>query len=270
MKNDPIKPMAYGRLNWLTRTLTVIICLVYLLLTFSKIMAQGASLPEHSDAIDSLTFVDLLEDLKRQPQNVNLLVKASKLAGTLGGRADEGKVKDRLIDQAKCYATRAINLERSNVDAHFCLIIALGLASENASSAKERLKNARFIKSEADLILRLNPNHAGAYYVLGKWHLGLSNLSPLEKVFCNTFLGGLPEGASQASAQLNFQRAVRLQPDFILFHYGLAQALASEGDNARARQVLEHALQLPVREADDFVRKNNCLRLLKKINPTAI
>jgi regulator of microtubule dynamics protein 3 len=274
MKNNAItKPPKSGGLSEFEKISIVVVCILYLMLALStatRAQALNVSPPAILIAVDSVRYARLINVLETNPDDLQLLLSASKLAGQLGGRVNKGNCRDKYIIAAKRFALTAIKQDPTNVDAHFYFIISLGLASENASSSKERLQNAKVIKKEADLILSLDPDHAGTYYVLGKWHEGLSRLTTLEKIVCNTFLGGVPEGASYANALRCFQRAIQLQPDFILFHYGLAHAFESAGDTPSALRVLRKAICLPARESDDIVRKNNCITLLKKLNPTIL
>lgn len=248
--------------------------LTYLLLASVRVMSAPSSQRSGSLTIvetnDSIEYAVVLSKLKTSPNDVELLLQASGLEARFGGRMKSGKQKSMLLANARVHAMRAIAAAPSNVEAHFNFIIALGLLAESSCSPKGKLEFAKTIKAEADLILRLDSTHAGAYYVLAKWHEALSNISIAERIFCNMFFGGVPSGASMDRALMCYKRAIGLRPDFILFHYGLAHALASRGDNTAAAQLLHHAISLPISEPDDLLRKRNCVSLLNKIKPSTL
>jgi regulator of microtubule dynamics protein 3 len=208
--------------------------------------------------------------LLRNPNDVDALIKTSRLYARIGGRKLKGASKKEDIRKAELYALRSIELAPHNVEARFNYIIAMGLLSEMAANPRAKLENARIIKRESDLVLALQPNHAGVHYVLGKWHQSISALSWMERLACDALFGGVPEGASSQEAMRNFERAIELYPDFILFHIGLAKFLAEQKRHAESVDVLKRALSMRELEPDDIIRKENCRRLLFELQHNTI
>ena len=196
--------------------------------------------------------------LARNPGHFGSLCQASKLSSRLGARTDNLSEKKKKVLFAKDLACRAMSADQLNADAHFHYMVALGLVAEMADNPVEKLENARIIKREAEVILRLDSNYAAVYYILCKWHAALSGLSWVERLIANTVLGGIPEGASYTESLLCFQRAINLRPDYILFYYGLSKTLAGHGQQEMALKTLEQALLLPALELDDEIRKEDC------------
>lgn len=269
MKKDNVRKTCESvELTALEKLLISVVLFAYLLLVSSRVMgASFAFSIQNGVAEDSIEYSTALSALTKNPNDVEILLNLSKLETRLGGRLKPGHEKSKLLANAKVHALQAIRQSPNNVEAHFNFIIAIGLLSEDARSPKEKLRYARTIKAEADLILRLDSSHAGACFVLAKWNEALSSLNAAERLFWKLFFADVPPGASMDQALFYYRRAIALRPDFILFHYGLAHALASAGDRKAAARTLRHAMSLPVLEPDDVIRKDNCAALLEKLNP---
>ncbi len=219
---------------------------------------------------DELALECVLKVLDITPDNGEALIEASRLYSRLGGREQDEEEKKEKVMTAKSLALRAIALDTNRVEAHFQLIVALGMLSEMAKNPGEKLEHARLIRQECARVLRRDCDHAGTHYIMGKWHHGLSRLSWFERLIVEAIFGGVPAEASSSEAYRFFKRAIDLQPDYILFRYGLATMLADTGRPEEAIEVLEQALLLPDAEPDDAIRKANCRRLLNRVRSEAV
>ena len=224
---------------------------------------DGVCLEKRNEDARALPYFTKI--LQYNPRHIGALCKASMLHSRFGGRPGIRSERKENVLKAKTFAFEAIQIDTVNIDAHFLYIVALGLLSEMADNPKDKLENARIIKKEAEIVLRLDPNHAAVYYVLGKWNDALSQLNWIEQFLSRILLGGIPAGASYPEALRNFQHAIDLRPDCILFYYGMAKTLAGHGQRAEALKKLEEALSLPLLEPDDQLRRENCKRLVGQI-----
>ena len=224
---------------------------------------EGIRLEKRNEDVPALEY--FMKILQHNPDHLGALCKASRLYSRIGGRSEIQSEKKELMLKAKTLACEAIHTDNQSADAHFQYVLALGMLSELADNPKDKLESARIIKSEAETILRLDSNYAGVYYVLGKWNAALSGLNWFERFIGHTLLGGIPPGASYDEALRLFQHAIDLQPDCILFYYGLAKTLADHGQNEEAMKNLDKALLLPILEPDDQIRKERCKRLVTEI-----
>lgn len=200
--------------------------------------------------------------LQTNPRHVESLWRASRMLSNMAGRSTDKAVKAANAKQAVELARHAIQLDAENTNARLCHIIALGLLSDAAGSPSEKLENAKIIYTEAQTILTFDSLHAPAYFVLGKWHLELAKLNWAEKLACNLLFGGVPKGVSFEKSIRYFERAIQLQPNYILFHYGKASALFYTGKYEKVISVLENALKLSPVEPDDTERIQKCRKLL--------
>ena len=205
------------------------------------------------------------EILKTEPNHLQALIHASRMTSNIAGHIkDKEKRREKLV-VAENYAKRSIKLNPKSPDAHFSLVVTLGLQSEIAPSAREKVKDAKLLRAEAEKIIEVDPNYALGYFVLGKWHYEVSKLNWFERTACDLFFGGFPENVSMEEAIKNFNKATALDPNQIIILYGHASVLHYEGDDKEAIKVLEKAINLPIREPDDAFRKEKCKELIAEI-----
>jgi tetratricopeptide (TPR) repeat protein len=208
--------------------------------------------------------------LKSEPTNAEALHHASRMLSNIGGRMHRGKrdTKIQHYEKAKAYAERSIQFNPKSADARLAYIISLGLMSEIAINPREKIKNAKTIRNEAETIVRLDSTFSQAYFVLGKWHYELARLNWLEQLACK-FLGGLPDDISMDASMKYFNQAIALDPENILYLYGLASLYHYQDNDSQAEKILQHAVQLSPREPDDVQRKEKCALLLSQIKRTS-
>jgi tetratricopeptide (TPR) repeat protein len=113
--------------------------------------------------------------------------------------------------------------------------------------------------------LALDPNHAGAMHILGRWNYEIASLGWLSKMAAKVVYGGVPPGASYEQAQEWFERAVAERPDMPLNHLWLAETLIKIHDYPRAREELQMCLDLDDVLWDDSVTKAQARKTLNEI-----
>ncbi|HEY9004486.1 MAG TPA: hypothetical protein VIM75_00055 [Ohtaekwangia sp.] len=205
--------------------------------------------------------------LKAYPHHAQALTHASRMLSNIGGRLPLDKKEEKIAyyTKAKAYALRALPLNQQSIEAHLAYTISLGLMAEVAGSPRDKIHDAKIIRSEAETIIHLDSTCAAAYFILGKWHFELARLSWVEQVACKLFFGGLPEGVSMDAAISNLKKASALQPNTILFLFGEASAYHYQHDDEKAIRLLKQAMALSPKEPDDIPRKKRCADLLEEI-----
>lgn len=188
--------------------------------------------------------------LKSDSSNVNYLSDASVVYAKYGFYHAPEAEKVTYYKTAERLSKKAIALNEKIADSHYAYAMALGRINENASS-KQKIANAKLIKTEADKAIALNPKHAGAYHILGRWHRTVAGFSSVEKMMINSFFGGVPEGGSYDDAVKAFMTAVTIEPKYIAHQYELAQTYYDMGKKADAKVWAEKAkTQTPVGDDD--------------------
>jgi tetratricopeptide (TPR) repeat protein len=231
--------------------------------TNDELYAQGLKYrAEHNNKGGFDVFCKLM---KADSTNINYITNGSYFYSKYG-YVVSGSDKDKMVyyKKAEYLAKKAIQMDEKNAEAHYVYCLALGRINENASSS-DKIRNAKLIKTEIDRALALNPKHAGAYHVLGRWNRTIAEFNTIEKTMINTFYGGVPTGASFENAVTAFTNAVTNEPKYILHYYELAYTLHEMGKDDYAKKFLETALTLPATDEDNSAAKKKCEELLTKI-----
>lgn len=157
---------------------------------------------------------------------------------------DDKELRDSLYNVAFLYAQAATRADSSDAEGHFMLSLALGRLSLT-KGGKERVRFAKDIYERAARAVEIDPQHDGAYHVLGQWHAEIMRLSGIARFFAKTFLGGgFMERASWDSATVYMERSVELKPEDLQHRFDLAGVYMDLERYADARHQLEEVLRL--------------------------
>ena len=180
--------------------------------------------------------------------------RASELLMDIGKQTPDSvksPARDTIYAEAEAYGRRAVALNPDGADGHYVLAAAIGRASLTKSS-KERVHRAAEIRAEALRALELDPGHANADHVLGRWNAEIMRLSGFTRFFARTFLGGkIFHAASWDSAVVYMDRAIALAPENIYHHLDLAEIYIDRDRYREARIHLNQVLTLPVTDVMD-------------------
>ncbi|MEO8149020.1 MAG: hypothetical protein ABI723_15345 [Bacteroidia bacterium] len=228
-------------------------------------LQQGLKLKADSKFPEAFAVFQPL--LKSDSTNVDYLTNMSFLYAKLGWRQKTEDEKQAYYGKSEYLALKAIKQNNNSADAHYVYAFSLGRINEFASS-KQKIANAKLIKTECDKALSINPNMAGVYHILGRWHRTIAGFGAFEKFMINSFFGGVPQGGTYDDAIKNFAKAIQLEPAYILHQYELAQTYYerdAKGDVIYAKVWTEKALKCPINSIDDQETKKRCLELLAKV-----
>ncbi|MEO8479285.1 MAG: tetratricopeptide repeat protein [Gemmatimonadota bacterium] len=165
--------------------------------------------------------------------------------------ADAGR--DSLYAAAERYARRAVATNPEGANGHFVLANALGRVSLTRGK-RERVELAVVIRNEALKALGYDPEHAGAYHILGRWHAEILRLSSLERFFAKQFLGAdIFDMASWSEAERYLRLAIQYEPRRVFHHLDLGLVYLDEKKWSDAARAFEAALALPIQEPMDAI-----------------
>lgn len=203
--------------------------------------------------------------LAAAPNQYALLWRASREATDLGEAATSGTTRTAYYSKGEGYARRAVAANPNGADGHFILAVALGRTALSVG-ARERVKYAAEIRTEALAAVRLEAMHAGALHVLGVWNAEIMRLSSFTRFAARKFLGGrVFEQASWPEAIRYMEAAVAADPQRITHRLDLAIIYADTGDKSRARSNCESVARMANTEFNDTRYKQECARLLGRL-----
>ncbi|NIR53179.1 hypothetical protein GWO43_31445 [candidate division KSB1 bacterium] len=208
-----------------------------------------------------------LEEYKKafdaDTSNCTALWKIAEAYVNLGEEADE-KVKRQYFYLAERWAQKAVALCPHTANAHFMLAVATGRVALY-EGGKAKIERSKEVKTLAEKTLELDPDHHGAYHVLGRWHFELASLSWFLKTAAKIIYGGVPPGASYEKAVANLKKAIEISPQWINHHKQLGLVYMKMAKWDRARKEFQRVLELPVADHQDEAHKEDCRKLLEEI-----
>ena len=201
---------------------------------------------------------------KLDSNNVRLLVRISRQYRHLMSDATKIPEKRLLGTTALTYAQRAMALAPNDPETHLALAISYGklLPLEDTS---QRIATSRQVKIAADKVIALDPNNDLAWQVLGRWYLGLAELSKVERAWARVAYGKLPP-AKYEDAVRCFEKAIALNTNRLMHYIELGRTYAQMGRDADARKFITQGLAMPDTEKDDAETKKLGRQVLKKLD----
>jgi len=115
------------------------------------------------------------------------------------------------------------------------------------------------VREDCEKAISLDPNNAIAYYVLGRTH---AKLAEKPKMF--RWPLGLAWGNIDDAIKF-YNKAVSIDPNFVMFRLDLAKAYISQDSFQQAKVQLQAIPQLPKRDEDDDQMKAEAAKLLQEI-----
>ncbi|MDE3235463.1 MAG: hypothetical protein KGO81_05860 [Bacteroidota bacterium] len=202
--------------------------------------------------------------LVNEPNNIKALVKATELSCSTGERLPIKNDKRLTFESAIAYAQRAVNADSNSADAYYALALASGKMTEVETDNKKVVAYVRDIKVNADKALQINPNHAMANFIEGRWHYEMITLNWAKRLAVKALFGGLPE-ASLDSAIDYMERCRKLAPYFALNYLMLAKAYKENSRPTQEMEVLGKLVKLPIRTPDDAALKAEGQKMLESM-----
>ncbi|MEI7737031.1 MAG: hypothetical protein WCI49_16290 [Ferruginibacter sp.] len=244
--------------------------LAIVLISFLSILQPPASdinvLIKEADRLELLpdeqgAFSKYKEVLKLQAGNLHALSKCSELCSRIGQRQTDTKLRDDYYTAAKIYAETALKIDPLHSEANTSMAIMLGRTTLT-KSGKEKVIAAKDLKKHVDAAIKTNPANFLAWHVLGRWHYEISSLNFVEKAAVKMFYGGFPPSSLKEGIAA-FEKAKSLMPGFILNYLEMAKAYHRNGEDVKAKDILNQMLLLPNHTEDDVTIKATGRKFLK-------
>ncbi|MES2920939.1 MAG: hypothetical protein V4819_05310 [Verrucomicrobiota bacterium] len=212
-----------------------------------------------SEALKSYLPAEQLE-----PKNVDLLLRIARQYRHQ--MADTGSVKEKIrySGMGLDYARRAVALAPKNSEAN--LSIAIGYAkSLEFYSSKEKMNALHHVKNYADKAIALDSGNDVAWYILGRWHEKVSELSSVKRKVAEMAYGKLPKASNEDAAKC-YRKAISINPGRSPYYVDLGITCAAMDNKAEAKKFIEKGLAMPNKGKDDPETKKRGRAALQTLN----
>ncbi len=211
------------------RAFTFTVAALALLGSPIPVCAMQAGSPEDPDALyarrEDLTSATRAADLWEQsaPTSYDAAWKLARACYWLGSRGP-ADLRRRQFERGVAAGENAVRLGSDRPEGHFWLAVDMGRLAQ-AAGLRAGLKYRGRIKSELERVLTIDPRfqNGSAYAVLGEWYRSVPRL-----------LGG-----SRREAEVQFRRALEIDPHNPPGLQYLAQLLETDGRTSEARELWE-------------------------------
>lgn len=153
---------------------------------------------------------------------------------------------DELVERAIGMGDEAVGADSANAEAHYQAAHALGRYAQGIGAFTAlRQGLAGRIRERLDAAIRLDPHLWNARLALGGWHADIA---------AEGFIARRMYGGNRPAAVVLFEQALQMAPEsrVVLYEYAIRLPdLDEENGEARAREMLETAAQLPIVDAYD-------------------
>ncbi|WP_460172566.1 hypothetical protein [Thermus sp. FJN-A] len=227
--------------------------LVVLMGVLASVPVLGATLPELEGLFEQGKYQEVAQEASKLGGS-EALALASKAAAFYAIYQAQGDTEKReWFKRAEELARRAIQLDPKNPRAYMALGRALGRLAEYANLFSQAAL-ANQIRQAFEKAIELDRSYPEPKVGLALWHAQLV-AKKLGFVF----------GARADRVEPLMDEALSLQPNRIIFHVEYARAMVLLGKKDKAKALLEKALSLPVKTAEDKYEQEHARKLLGEL-----
>ena len=189
---------------------------------------------------------DLLEEhIASDTADYEALWRLARARVVIGLEVEGNRLQNTWLDLALQHADRAVSLRPGAVDAIYWRGVSAGRRAMNASPGYAA-ELAQIVYDDAHAILAADSLHGGAHNMLGKLNYEIMSLSRIKRAIARTFMGNdALSDTSWENAELYLTKAAEVWPDFVVFHFDLAQLHRKRGREEEAVASYRRALSLP-------------------------
>ncbi len=202
--------------------------------------------------------------LANDPNNMKALVKTAELSCAIGGRLENKTDKRLQYESAMSFAKRALAVDGNNPDANCAIAMVSGKLTEVETDNKKIVAYVKDVKVYANKALAINPNHARANFIEGRWHYEMVTLNTLKRAAAKVLYGGLPE-ASLDSAMAYLEKSKQLDQYSVITYYYLNKAYKEDNKPTKQIDLLSKMVKLPTRTVNDVAMKEEASKELASL-----
>jgi tetratricopeptide (TPR) repeat protein len=183
--------------------------------------------------------------LEGDTTDYDALWRAARASVVIAIEEEDHLVQNGWLDPALQYASKAAEARPGDIDGLYWRGVSAGRRAMNAGPGYA-VELAQVVYDDANAILAVDSLHGGAHNMLGKLNYEVMSLSRVKRLIARTFMGNEAlKDSSWEQAEHHLRAAVETWPDFVLFHFDLAQLYRKKGRWEEAAAEYARALDLP-------------------------
>ena len=238
---------------------------------FQPIVSQQIPLDESLKSSDSLFFKFdnegarnvLINADETYPNNSDVFWRLCRVETHIADRmpASTDELKDaklKAYQEALEYGDSAVAANPNNSNAYTFRAAANGKIAlfKGVFSVAPIVKQVR---DDCQRAISLAPGNSVAYYILGRTHAKLAEKPTIFRWPLGLAWGNLDDAIRY------YQKAISLDPNFVMFRFDLANAYVNDNDYQKAREQLNAIPSIPNRDQVDDSLKIESQKLLQEI-----
>lgn len=229
-------------------------------LTADQLIEQGLTAERKLDprfALEAYREADRL-----RPDDAFIQQKIAMQLSDSAFLESDPRKREQLAEEALPFAKRAVELDPKSAVSRLSLAVLYGkLAVEGDTGTK--IEYSRRIRSDAEEAIKLDPDYAWAWHVLGRWEVEVSKLGMAKRAVIKLFYGGLPEASLEEGIRA-LKKSVDLEGDVPVHWVELGFAYQQANRIKEARDCWEKTLELPAKSIYDQDAKKRASAALSK------
>lgn len=215
--------------------------------TAAELIERGKEPDEHLKPEAALEAY--LPAYKLDPDNPDLLVRIARqyrhLMADTSSREEKIKLGKTALDFSKRAAAAGPKSSAAQVD----VAISYGKMLELLGS-KEKLEASKVIKASAERALALDSHNDTAWYLLGRWHVGMTELNGMRRTAAQMMYGEIPTSTYEAAAEC-FEKGKQCAPSRPMHTVELGITFVKMGKLDEGKVLLKRGLAMPNTDKDD-------------------
>lgn len=157
--------------------------------------------------------------LSKQPNDLHASYKLTEALVFQGYKAESDTEKKVWFDRARFISDNCYSIYPKTWQSNYINALVYGALQQISTDPGFRKECAYKVKMWIDESIKLNPDHAASWSVLGLWHYKLASANGFHAVF----LKNLKQNASFKDAQIHLNKAIELSPDEPRYYAMLAK-----------------------------------------------
>ena len=198
------------------------------------------------------------------PKNMAALVKCAEIYCNIAGRQAKNADKQSNCLSAQQFAAQALAIDSNSADANYAMALVIDKSIELETKNEKILEMERQVKTFTNKALSLNPNHARANFLDGKWNFDMLNISLVKRAEAKILFRKFPDPDID-SAIFYMEKCRVLEQYFAPNYLYLAKAYRFKNRPAQAIDVLGKLVKLPIRTPNDLPIKAEGQQILSEM-----